>query len=78
MKRATILATILVNGGHAETIEHGRHRVQAAFNAEFPKDDFRKFDTEVSDSAAHNYIERAGKPGRILIRNALLELKELR
>ncbi|WP_166820024.1 hypothetical protein [Thalassoroseus pseudoceratinae] len=75
MKRSTIIATCLLNSSMVTRLEDGEWRVQQVFEDEFPNEDFRQWDREVSDATADQIVKTVGRAGRINVASFIDDLR---
>jgi hypothetical protein len=74
MKKCRIIATCLLNAGYMPSREQGELTVRNIFAAEYPGDDFDRWNEEMLDSAAESVVKDVGKASTINVRNFIRDL----
>jgi len=75
MRRATIIATCLVNSGMIPRLEDAERRVHEVFASQFPDDDFAVWNRDVGEIAAAHIISTVGRASRINVRSFIDDLR---
>ena len=68
MLKSTIIGTCLVNSNVVSRLEDAEIAVRNAFLDEFPEQNFRLWNTDISDSWAQDEIRNGGRATHINIR----------
>jgi hypothetical protein len=76
MKRATIIATCLVNSGMTNSISEGEAIVRSVFAECCPYQAFAKWNLDVNDSAANVIIKSVGRASLIQVDQLIKDLSD--
>jgi hypothetical protein len=74
MRRATVIATCLLNSSMVPRLEDGEARVRKVFEDDFPGADFQLWNVEIGARAAGVFISNVGRAMTIRVDRMILQL----
>lgn len=77
MRKATLIATCLLNSKLIDNLDFGENAVRIIFDEMRPGLDFDKWNTQLSDSDAQSFIARGRGAKRINIKSFIRDLDDL-